>query len=63
MGGEVEDRTRPLGDQFAREIDRFTEDIQAGRNPKASGEMGLRDIKIVKAIYEAARTGAPVAIS
>ena len=63
LGGEVEDRTRPVGDQFAREIDRFTEDIRAGRNPKASGEMGLRDTRIIKAIYEAARTGAPVTIS
>ena len=52
----------PPGDQFAREIDRFRDDIQAGRNPKVSGEMGLRDIKTVKAIYEAARTSAPVAI-
>lgn len=63
MESVAEDRTRESGDQFAREIDNFTEDIRIGRNPKASGEMGMHDIKIIKAIYEAARTGSTITIS
>ena len=30
------------------------------KEPKASGEQGLRDVRIMRAIYEAARTGKTV---
>jgi predicted dehydrogenase len=61
--GSVEDRTLPAQDHFATEIDQLSEDVRAGRNPKASGEMGLQDLKIMMAIYRAAETGNQVAIS
>ena len=57
-----EDRTLPEQNQFAAEIDRFSLDIAENRNPKASGDMGLRDVKIITAIYQAGESGGTVKI-
>jgi predicted dehydrogenase len=48
-----------LGDpnQFATEMDALAQCINENKEPKASGEQGLRDVKIMLAIYEAAKTG------
>ena len=61
--GPVEDRTLPAQDHLATEIDQFSKDVRAGRNPKASGEIGLQDLKIITVIYRAAETGTQVAVS
>lgn len=47
----------PEKDQFALEMDHFCECIVEGREPKTPGEEGLRDHRIMEAIYESARTG------
>ena len=47
-------------DQFAVEMDNFAECILEKKPSKVSGEEGLRDVKIMMAIYESARTGRPV---
>ena len=47
-------------DVFAAEMDDFAQCIQAGRPTKVPGEEGLRDIRIMTATYEAARTGRTV---
>lgn len=57
-----EDRTLPEQNQFAAEIDRLSLDIAEDRNPKASGEMGLQDVKIITAIYQAAESGGTVKV-
>ena len=44
-------------DQFAAEMDDFAQCILNNRPSRVSGEEGLRDVKIMMAIYEAARTG------
>jgi glucose-fructose oxidoreductase len=44
------------------QMDDFALCIREGRESRVSGEMGLRDMKIIDAIYEAARTGQRVAI-
>jgi predicted dehydrogenase len=44
-------------DQFATEMDDFASCIQAGKPTSVPGEMGLRDVRTMMAIYEAARTG------
>ena len=51
-----------LGDpnQFATEMDELARCIIENKEPNASGEQGLRDVKIMMAIYEAARTGKSV---
>jgi len=48
------------GDQFAAEMDNFAECILNNQPTKVPGEEGLRDVKIMMAIYEAARTGKSV---
>jgi len=47
-------------DQFAHEMDDFAECIMTGRPTSVPGEMGLRDLRTLMAIYEAARTGRTV---
>jgi len=47
----------PSIDQFAAEMDDFAQCILENRPTKVPGEEGLRDLKIMMAIYEAARTG------
>ena len=46
--------------QFAREMDHFAECIRANRTPHTPGEEGLQDMRLMAAIYQAARGGSPV---
>jgi predicted dehydrogenase len=46
--------------QFAAQIDHFSACIRTGAKVRTSGEEGLRDIRIVQAIYESAASGKPV---
>jgi predicted dehydrogenase len=50
----------PSIDQFAAEMDDFAQCILEKKPSKVSGEEGLRDVRIMMAIYESARTGRPV---
>jgi predicted dehydrogenase len=50
-------------DQFAAEMDDFAQCILENRPTKVPGEEGLRDVKIMMAIYEAARSGKTVELS
>ena len=43
--------------QFATEMDDFAQCIMHGQPTRVPGEEGLRDVKIMMAIYESARTG------
>ena len=47
----------PSIDQFAAEMDDFAQCILENRPTRVPGEEGLRDVKIMMAIYEAAQTG------
>jgi predicted dehydrogenase len=47
----------PSGDPFAAEMDDFARCILEDRPSKVSGEEGLRDVRIMMAIYESARSG------
>jgi predicted dehydrogenase len=49
-------------DQFALEMDHFCECILEGKTPKTPGEEGLRDHRIMEAIYESAHTGKVVSL-
>ena len=53
----------PGGDQFAVEMDDFARCIQERKLSKVSGEEGLRDVKVMLAIYEAIRSGAAVKLT
>ena len=49
-------------DQFAAERDHFSDSIVNNREPKTPGEEGLRDIRIMQAIYRSARERRPVSL-
>jgi predicted dehydrogenase len=48
--------------QQARQMDDFAQCILTGRATPVPGEMGRRDLRILTAIYEAARTGERVPV-
>jgi predicted dehydrogenase len=48
-------------DQFAAEIDNFAQCILADRESTVAGEEGLRDLRLIEAIYESIRSGRAVA--
>ena len=50
----------PGVNQFGAEMDDFAQCIMNNKPSKISGEEGLRDVKIMMAIYESARTEKPV---
>jgi predicted dehydrogenase len=56
----TEERALPERDQFALEMDHMSQSVMENKEPKTPGEEGLRDIKIIMAIYEAARSGKTV---
>jgi predicted dehydrogenase len=63
--GERSDRKQinlPADDLFKLEMDDFSRCILENRSSKVSGEEGLRDVQIMMAIYEAARTGRAVTL-
>ncbi|RSK33911.1 Gfo/Idh/MocA family protein [Hymenobacter metallilatus] len=50
------------GNQFAAELDHMAECVLQNKTPKTPGEEGLKDIRLIMAIYEAARTGKKVKV-
>jgi predicted dehydrogenase len=61
--GDGEEIRLPSIDQFAAEMDDFAQCILNHQPTKVPGEEGLRDVKIMMAIYEAARTGKTVSLA
>lgn len=57
LGEKTRTTTFPKRDQFAAELIYFSDCIRKNREPEPSGREGLADIRIVRAIYESARTG------
>ncbi len=41
--------------QFTGEIDHFSQAVTEGTEVRTPGEMGLRDIRLIEALYRAAR--------
>jgi predicted dehydrogenase len=52
----------PDVDQFALELDHFADCVATNKTPKTPGEEGLRDQKLIAAIYQAAETGKAVKV-
>jgi predicted dehydrogenase len=59
-GNITEERELPARDHFALEMDHMSTCVLEKREPLTPGEEGLRDLRIMMAIYEAARTGRTV---
>jgi predicted dehydrogenase len=52
----------PAIDQFAAEMDAFSLCIRENRPNRVSGEEGLRDLKIIEAIYRSIKEGKTIAV-
>lgn len=59
-GSTSEERVLPQMDHFALEMDHLSDCVMNNKEPLTPGEEGLRDLKIMMAIYEAARSGKTV---
>ena len=60
--GRLIERRFRVTDEFAPELDAFASAIQAGTAVEPDGEQGLRDMAILRSIYEAARRKKPVEV-
>lgn len=60
INNETQEQSFPAGDQFAAEIMYFSDCVITGIDPEPSGEEGLADIRIIRAINQSAQTGQPV---
>jgi predicted dehydrogenase len=58
----LEERMLPVRDHFALEMDHMSGCVMENREPLTAGEEGLRDLRIMMAIYEAGRTGGVVKV-
>jgi predicted dehydrogenase len=56
-GTSVEERELPRIDHFRAEMDHLSESVMAGKEPDTPGEEGLRDLRVMAAIYESANGG------
>ncbi len=59
-GSKIEDVAQPrleAKNQFALELDHMATCVQKNQRPHTPGEEGMQDMRIIAAIYEAARTG------
>jgi len=54
--GVLEERFLPVRDHFALEMDHMSACVMENKEPLTPGEEGLRDLKVMMAIYEAAKT-------
>ena len=61
-GGAIEERVLPQRDHFALAMDHFADCVLKNTEPLTPGEEGLKDLKVMMAIYEAARTGKTVTL-
>jgi predicted dehydrogenase len=61
-GNAVEERSLPVRDHFAAEMDHLSGCVMDGKEPLTPGEEGLRDMKLITAIYEAAKTGRTIKV-
>ncbi|MGB7729848.1 MAG: Gfo/Idh/MocA family oxidoreductase [Candidatus Acidiferrum sp.] len=58
----IEEINLPVRDHFALEMDHMSQCVMENKDPLTPGEEGLRDITLMMAIYEAARTGKTVKV-
>jgi glucose-fructose oxidoreductase len=62
-GGAIEERNLPQRNHFALEMDHLAACIQNDTEPMTPGEEGLKDMRVIAAIYEAAQSGRTVKLS
>jgi predicted dehydrogenase len=60
INGKARERTFPQRDQFAPELIYFSECINKGLDPEPSGDEGLADVRVIRALYRSAEVGRPL---
>jgi glucose-fructose oxidoreductase len=60
--GKTSKKTFPKRDQFAAELTYFSQCLRRAKEPEPSGLEGLADVRVVRAIYEALRSGKKVTL-
>lgn len=63
IGDRTEEKTFPHRDQFAGEIEAFSECILKNRKSEPDGNEGVADLRVLDAIHESIRTGQPVRLA
>jgi glucose-fructose oxidoreductase len=63
IGEKTTQRKFARRDQFAPELLYFSECIMTGEDPEPSGREGLADVRIIRALYQSADRGEPVALA
>ena len=61
-GNKLEEVHLPEIDHFAAEMDHMSDCVMQNKEPLTPGEEGLRDLKLITAIYDAARSGRTVKV-
>jgi len=61
-GNVIDSIDLPVVDHFATEMDHMSDCVMQNKTPLTPGEEGLRDLKIITAIYEAAQSGKTVTL-
>ena len=59
-GNTIEEKDLPVVDHFAAEMEHMSSCVMENKEPLTPGEEGLRDLTIMKALYEAANSGKTV---
>ncbi len=59
---KIEEIELPERDHFAAEMEHMSDCVMQNKEPLTPGEEGLRDLKIIAAVYEAAKTGKTVTL-
>jgi len=60
QGNTIEEKDLPVVDHFAAEMEHMSVCVMENREPLTPGEEGLRDLTIMKAIYQSANMGTTV---
>jgi glucose-fructose oxidoreductase len=63
VGGKEQKKTFPAGDQFAPELIHFSDCVLKEQKPEPDGNEGMADVRIVEAIFKAAKSGCIVKIA
>jgi predicted dehydrogenase len=63
IGGRITTRHYPVHDQFAPQLDYFTNCILKDKEPEPSGLEGLIDVAIIEALQRSARSGKSVRVT
>jgi predicted dehydrogenase len=62
LNGKTRERTFPKRDQFGPELLYFSDCILKDKEPEPSGQEGINDVRIIRALYRSIETGQPIRI-